>query len=316
MISSVIGLMLLYSLLSLLASAIQESIAGWMSLRGRMLDQALARMLGRSDAPAQQPPSVADAAAQPAPLDLYREFQQHDWFQQLLPKQLAGWGVRYPSYLDKKTFSTILLHVLNGSSAANIQQALNLLPEGTLKVFLLNTLADAEGDIHRFRDALEQWYDLTMDRVSGWYKRKTHAILLGIGLTMAALFNADTFAVYQHVSGDPQAQQQVVTLAEDLLNQNLQLKDSLAQDSLIINQLDSTRTLVQTLNTQLSEAATPLGLGWTAAQWQAFKEAGLSHQLLKLLGFIITAFAISLGAPFWFDLLKQFVNIRNTGQKS
>lgn len=32
--------------------------------------------------------------------------------------------------------------------------------------------------------------------------------------------------------------------------------------------------------------------------------------LFKVLGFIITAFAISLGAPFWFDLLKKLVELR------
>jgi hypothetical protein len=35
----------------------------------------------------------------------------------------------------------------------------------------------------------------------------------------------------------------------------------------------------------------------------------------KWLGFLLTAFAISLGAPFWFDLLNKFVNMRVSGKK-
>ena len=35
---------------------------------------------------------------------------------------------------------------------------------------------------------------------------------------------------------------------------------------------------------------------------------------LSILGWLITALAISLGAPFWFDLLTKLVNIRGTGQ--
>ena len=31
-----------------------------------------------------------------------------------------------------------------------------------------------------------------------------------------------------------------------------------------------------------------------------------------LLGWLITAFAISLGAPFWFDLLNKMMQVRNT----
>jgi hypothetical protein len=32
-------------------------------------------------------------------------------------------------------------------------------------------------------------------------------------------------------------------------------------------------------------------------------------------GLIVSCFAISLGAPFWFDLLGQFVSVRNAGNK-
>jgi hypothetical protein len=40
-----------------------------------------------------------------------------------------------------------------------------------------------------------------------------------------------------------------------------------------------------------------------------------SAQLLMLLaGWLITALAASLGAPFWFDLLGRFINVRNAGK--
>jgi len=35
----------------------------------------------------------------------------------------------------------------------------------------------------------------------------------------------------------------------------------------------------------------------------------------NIFGFIITALAISLGAPFWFDLLNKFINLRSAGKK-
>jgi hypothetical protein len=34
---------------------------------------------------------------------------------------------------------------------------------------------------------------------------------------------------------------------------------------------------------------------------------------VKLIGILITAGATAQGAPFWFDILKRFVNIRGTG---
>ena len=36
--------------------------------------------------------------------------------------------------------------------------------------------------------------------------------------------------------------------------------------------------------------------------------------LLKVGGLLITGLAVSLGAPFWFDTLNRFMNIRNAGR--
>jgi len=36
---------------------------------------------------------------------------------------------------------------------------------------------------------------------------------------------------------------------------------------------------------------------------------------LKLVGWLLTAFAVRQGAPFWFDLLNRLVNVRGSGSK-
>ena len=40
-----------------------------------------------------------------------------------------------------------------------------------------------------------------------------------------------------------------------------------------------------------------------------------SHKYINILGWLITALAVSLGAPFWFDLLNRLVKLRGTGTK-
>ena len=37
--------------------------------------------------------------------------------------------------------------------------------------------------------------------------------------------------------------------------------------------------------------------------------------LLKILGLLLTAFALQLGSNYWFDLLNKAVNLRATGKK-
>jgi hypothetical protein len=46
--------------------------------------------------------------------------------------------------------------------------------------------------------------------------------------------------------------------------------------------------------------------------WSEFPKR--DQWLTMALGWLITAFAVSLGAPFWFDLLNKFVNVRASGK--
>jgi len=34
--------------------------------------------------------------------------------------------------------------------------------------------------------------------------------------------------------------------------------------------------------------------------------------MVRILGWLVTALALSLGAPFWFDLLNKFIVVRST----
>jgi hypothetical protein len=40
----------------------------------------------------------------------------------------------------------------------------------------------------------------------------------------------------------------------------------------------------------------------------------MSVWLARLLGWMLTILAISLGAPFWFDMLNKLVNVRSAGK--
>lgn len=74
-------------------------------------------------------------------------------------------------------------------------------------------------------------------------------------------------------------------------------------------------TLLQELRLireDLVDISSPLGLGWDEVD---IRQMGFYDLFTKLLGFILTALAISLGAPFWFDLLRKLVNIRSSGTK-
>jgi hypothetical protein len=54
----------------------------------------------------------------------------------------------------------------------------------------------------------------------------------------------------------------------------------------------------------------PVPLGWTP---ELLHRTEPSAWLFSLTGWLVTGFAISLGAPFWFDLLQKLMNINVRG---
>jgi len=62
--------------------------------------------------------------------------------------------------------------------------AINALPDGQMKKSLRVMAARSKGDADTFIGELEQWFDHGMDRASGWYKRKSQALMLPIALLL------------------------------------------------------------------------------------------------------------------------------------
>jgi hypothetical protein len=75
---------------------------------------------------------------------------------------------------------------------------------------------------------------------------------------------------------------------------------------------ESLKDLKGLLNNEIAEIRRPLGMGWEGVEVRSLTKYDI---LSKVLGFILTALAISMGAPFWFDLLKKLVNIRSSGSR-
>jgi hypothetical protein len=79
--------------------------------------------------------------------------------------------------------------------------------------FLRSLWQDSGADINIFRKKLEDWFDDTMQRASGWYKRYTKIVLLIVGFIVAYVFNVDSIAIHRILSKDKGAREQLVNLA-------------------------------------------------------------------------------------------------------
>jgi len=202
---------------------------------------------------------------------------------------------------------------------------------------------EGESRLAKARANAEKWFDDTMDRASGWYKRNAQRLAFGIGLILAVAFNIDTIDIATRLWIQPTLRQGLVKAAEDY-----QLQESSTQPQ------DQSPNPADTINRlQGSLAGLQLPIGWTfvalgpetfnpiidrctlfpraATEGQQGKDVyGLSINgtcklwsnqpqgwgaLTKIVGFLITALAAMQGAPFWFEILKKLVNVRSTGIK-
>lgn len=166
-----------------------------------------------------------------------------------------------------------------------------------------------------------------MDRASGWYKKRAQTVLFLIGLTIAFAFDADTFVIYQSLSNNAQARQEVLTLADQFVTNN-QAENFAPATQAGANAEDQLLELRKQANVlvanEIAGLESALGFGRDKFPESPPQKAGepdptlkqiAVFRFVKFMGWIVTALAISLGATFWFDILKQLINIRNAGVK-
>lgn len=293
-----VGLTLIYLMASLLATAILEAIEAGLRTRAKYLWQAIGELVGdRSESSGswfglKQRENALDARPRSVSLaDVYRHpiinALYHGDYDQA--KGRLVWR-SLPAYITREAFATTLIDLVSKNHGAPGLSAIEALRRGTehltnsqVKDALTALLRLAGDDIGVVQARLADWYDSVMDRVAGWYKRHAQLLLFGIGLALAAGAPFDTLAIVDDLANNEPRRQAYLAAAEQFAARGSAQNISAAE---VANYVNDPKFL--------PTAAPRTGLWW------------------QILGFVITAFAVSLGAPFWFDLLNKFMVVRST----
>jgi hypothetical protein len=300
----VVGIVFVLLLLSLLGTTLMELLSGAMALRGKHLFKSLQNMLGEK---------FFDFVSHP----FYRQMMEDAQNQQILTRRAL------PSYISPTTFRSIFMDVLANKNGEQVHIAHHIenLKDGELKELLRFLLRDAKGDQQVFEYKVDQWFVQVMDRVSGWYKRTTRYWLLGVGMGIAVLFNADTISIYQALSRDAALRNSLNATALSFTSDNSG-RPVAAAPALPIGAVAPVTSLPNTVQpthtggtgtridlARVDSHTSALGLGWSNMH---FDQMDIFMVLEKIVGWFVTALAISLGAGFWFDALRRLVNINTT----
>ena len=300
-----IGLAFVYLLLSLICSAFTEWISRIFALRSGNLEEGI-RSLLREDSTNETSGNLVIKAT---------NFLDHPIMKGFSPKRWLGSSKgKYakPSYIPSRAFAAVTMDLLvpakKGGTPPGIEEirtSIETLKNQDLQRALLVLLQQGEQNVNAFRTAVEQWFDDGMDRASGWYKRNIQFILLGVAPVVAGSFNADTFLIGQTLWRDEALRNAVASAAGEYVEERTEAEADDHDEQL--------KADVEVLTLQLEELELPLG--WSNDDYVPDGHPGEDPVgwLAKLGGLLVTAIALSLGAPFWFDLLNRLVNLRSTG---
>lgn len=323
MIDVFVGLLLVFTTFSLVASAIIEVAESVLRKRADDLEAGLKRLLGDRE-------SVAHFLKHP----LISALQTRD-------------GKR-PSYIPSETFAIAALDLFAGvgtatTNVASVVQTMLKDDSGPAARALHALGVHSELSLAAWRRGVEGWFDAAMDRMSAVYKRRTQWFLLVLGLIIGGALNVDAINIAQTLAADPELRGRVVALAaETSARAGARKSDPDAGDGGTgagkafgaSEPTEGSKAVVppegaQSIATggaavpstassavQSLEQLQALGLpiGWTSGDVvgdpRAFPRTPWDV-LKKIVGILATAFAITMGAPFWFDILSRVMQLRS-----
>jgi hypothetical protein len=298
-----IGVVFVYLLLGLVITAGTELMASGLRWRAKSLRAGVQRMLNHA---------------------LAQEVYDHPMI-----TRLSG-SARGPSYIPSETFALVLVDVIANARPADGQPPRNLaslvgnVRDPDVRRVLILLAAEAGADGQRLKENIEKWFNTSMDRVSGWYKRKTQVanVILAVVLTVAV--NADSILIVRSLSSDSAVRAALVAQAQAMVRE----RPAPQTDQPGVASGTSVSDLEARID-KLTSLGVPVGWtdepdhayrrwpGWlpedrgVAVAWAAVWRDTIRYHLL---GWLLTALAASLGAPFWFDILKKIITIRSAGK--
>jgi hypothetical protein len=329
-----IAVVLVIVIFSVIAYVIQELIAANLQYRGKMLKKSIQTLLDGSGVTA----SISNM--------VYNHPQI---------KKLKEDVDKLPSYVPAANFALALIDEVakvapaaaGNSLYTNFKNGISSFASshGDLKT-LLNNYANTSGNLNELQISIEKWYNEYMDRVTGWYKKSTRFTLRIIAVIIAIGFNVDLIKVTKVINSNDNLKASLVSTADKLSDQpeyikklyeenintrisvvdeahqeelkkafgtpdTTTIKNKIAREKEIVLQ-NYTKNRIVDIDSLLQKIDNKeLPIGWSKNELNNFT----NNILMTLLGWFLAAVCISMGAPFWFDLLIKLVNLRRSGIK-
>jgi hypothetical protein len=283
-----IGIIFVWVILAVITSQIQEWIASGFAWRAGMLEDAIEQMLGNPEVknklynhPLIQGLYSSNGKRKPGGIP-------QDKFALVLFEEVINSGITVAD--AKNTFDNLKKSVAalkskgEGSALTNFANSLD-----TLLIGIEEKADDATHSITEARVRVESWFNNSMERLSGAYRRRMQIVSIIVGIALAATLNVDTGAVMTTLWRDPVLRQAIVTQASQVKEADVQSGQTPSIEEIAKN--------AEKLN------VLSLPVGWSLKNIPTDANGWES----KIVGILLSGMAAAQGAPYWFDIMRKLV---------
>ena len=271
-INVVISLIFIYLLFSLFVSIVNQIISDIFNTRGNQLFESIKELIGEK--------GIQELNKDPRISVLVRSGSVISTAKTELSELK---NKRFPNYIPESLFGEIIADIDNTKLGG-----------------LLGKLTDdVNKDIRNKKEQVQEAFEITLLKTRESYKRNIKLLTFFIGLLVTVSFNVDSIQIFKELAKNPETAAQMAELAESYIAQH---------DSLNIPESESIKELKVELDnlytSQIRGINSSMGIGWDNYPMEG-------NWFYRIIGWLITTLALSLGAPFWFDMLKKVINIKN-----
>ncbi len=372
LVSVALGILSVMILFSLAASALQEAIAQLLNTRGKRLRDGIVVLLQKNFPEEVDPKRSLDffynefyEAAELKTLTTMTPVSKLLQYWDRFKTTLRGGNKKLPSAIEPRRYAEAVFKLLESKTDRNAlameaksvvekseEELLDLLRSASeafgghdsskagakieeVSDDIQATITRAQSMVEGRLQELEDEFNQTMDRVSGWYARQAKMTLFLIGLFLAIGANIDLIDYTNRLVSDENLRNKAKIYAQLLAESEIPQRDGEAPektDDGASSAPDNGNQAVtpEDLRGLVSELdKLEVRIGWcepipqSPAHGAAKAAGGLcpdGEQLRwppsgsQVIGWILIAIGVSLGAEFWFTLLKKFLGFRTSGK--
>lgn len=304
-LDTAIGLLLFFFTISTVCSNIYTVISNRLNTRGKLLNETLEKLLGS---------------------DYLNMVRENPIFKESRLKDKSPWNLRkfdlayerVPDYFDPKKFAKVMVEICDHAvKASDYTRVLN--SETTEIVgYFYKQVEQGQKTYDEIAQEITDWYNDTMYQLTEIYKQYTRVFIAVIAAVITIFFNLNTIVITDALWSNSTVRG-VIVEAADVRATNIAITESQAT---ITDENDNVTEIVEDEIGSL--AALNFPVGWTPDELGTFglpaelamtqnRVGGSPNFLTIIVGWGLTIGAAMFGAPFWFRILQNLINIRNAG---